>query len=81
MYDFFNNQQGPVAMCVLYFSEYFIRLEELLNKGCSGSANQQVRRGSEDCKKHNTQKNNKNPRVISLVTSINAVPYTLKMYK
>lgn len=51
----FSNHRGPVAMCVLYFYEYFIRLEKLLNKGCAGSANQHVRRGSEDRKKHNAK--------------------------
>lgn len=52
---YFSNHQGPVAMCVLYFYEYFIRSEKLLNKGCAGSANQHVRRGSEDRKKHNAK--------------------------
>lgn len=51
----FSNYQGFVVMCVLYFYEYFIRLEKLLNKGCFGLVNQYVRRGFEDCKKYNVK--------------------------
>lgn len=68
-------------MCVLYFYEYFIRLEKLLNKGCSGSANQHVRRGSEDRKKHNAKIKFKKSQGQFSGDSINAVPYTLEMYE
>lgn len=51
----FSNYQGFVVMCVLYFYEYFIRLEKLLNKGCVGLVNQYVRRGFEDRKKYNVK--------------------------